>query len=543
MKNILHIINCVFLAAAFALCSCDNDRINDKLDDIEERIASIEEAVSKINDNIITANKLYRKNILITSYKLTSYGYDLTLSSGETLSITFGDQLEGVAPIISIDEYGKWVISIDGGENFTEIEGVEDPGAKDGYTPIVNVDKYGFWIISKDGGSTWERILNEAGDPISAKDGKAMNGSYKFFQKVTFNEDTYCLDIILVGGHTLSIPVYREPSITMEYYYDYAYAYAGKEESFPIKMTNVDEAAWIEIPDGWAARLEENKLCVTAPEGAPAGDYVLKLLAHTKGGAAKVFPFTFRYEPDLIFKDDFNGNDIDHRYWERYKGGTVRSDWDRYTEGDTDHTFVENGYLRMTADVYEDTYRCGAVRQWAQTSFIPPFRIDCSAQFTQMATGVWYAIWACPVEGYNWGEIDIMEKANYGTLTQHSTHSNYTIHTHPSRQDQPNSGYGNCNPGVYNVYSVTLTEEAVTFYINDVEVFRYNNIEHSVNDPGYDRLLDIEKEYYLQNFTHIDCNYRILIDIAINGAYPGKQAIPEELPGIFDIDWISVKKL
>lgn len=526
------------------IASCRKDSLNGRLDGLESRIKELEETISKINDNTLAVNALYRKNILITSFKLNENGYDLSLSSGEVLHITYGDKIDGLAPIVGIDEDGEWAISNDGGKSFTKIPDAALPGSKNGSTPLVRVDKYGFWNISLDGGNNWERILDGNGNPMSAKDGKSMiESSYSFFKNVVYNEKTSALDITMTDGHTLSIPVKKEAVISTRYMDGTVYAFAGKEVLFPVDIEGVDNAVWTNVPDGWKARLDDEYISITAPENGERGEYNLQLLAIGYNGDAKTYNYKFNYDPNILFHDDFDGKEIDERYWKIWKGGDYRSDWDRYAEGDAEHSFLKDGNLRLLGSKYENTYRTGAVCTRENMNYAPPFRIDCRARFTEMAYGVWFAIWTSPVAGYQYGEIDIMEKANYGTKTQHSTHTNYTLRTDPNKQDQKNSGYGDCLPGVYNTYSVELREDGVFYYINNIEVFRYAHIVHSLDDPAYQKLNEIEKPYYLLNYTHMEQTYQFLLDIAIGGAYPGVQVVDEELPGIFDIDWVDIKKL
>lgn len=476
-------------------------------------------------------------------------GYDLTLSSGEVLHVIYGDCLEGVAPVLGVDKDGDWTYSIDGGETFVKISSTEKPGSENGYTPQISVDAYGFWLISIDGGNSWERILNEDGLPVSAVDGKSMvPSSYHFFKSVVYNEDNAVLHIELITGEIFDIPVRKGSSISLEYYYDGTYAYAGQEMSFRAEMEGVDEAVWIEVPDGWSASLAEDALIVRAPENGEAGQYSLKLLVHTRDGDFTPYTFKFNYNPKLVFRDDFVGDEIDFRYWDRYVGGTVRSSWDLYQEGDPAQSFVKDGLLTLLGVKYGDTYRTGAIHTRQKADFMPPFRIDCSARFTEMVNGVWFAIWATPKRGYFWGELDIVEKANFGTMTMHTVHNPYTVRTEKERQDQANSAraYNVMKAGEFNTYSVEVREDAVVMYLNGEEVFRYLNIEHSLDDPAYQKLLEQEKPYYLDNFPFMDDPYNILIDIAIGGEFPGVKVDDESLmekPGQFDIDWISVSRI
>ena len=552
MKNMIEkmALTALWGVTAMLTLSCTTSNLETRIDELDGRLAVLESLVSKVNDNATAVNALYRKNLLISEFSPEvkdgkEVGYALTFSDGTVAHIVYGEETEGNAPIIGVDRDGDWAVSVDGGENFTKVEGTDKPGSEDGCTPRTSIDKYGFWIVSVDGGRTWNRILNDAGEPISAKDGKSMvPASYSFFRKVSFNESTGFLDIEMVSGDTISIPVHKGSSIELDYYYDGAYAYAGHDVEFPAKLSGVDKAVWTSVPDGWRARLEKDKLTVTAPENGASGEYELKLLAYTENGSMTPYTFKFSYDPELIFRDDFTGEDIDYRYWLRHKGGSARSDWDLYQEADPAQSYVKDGLLTLMAEKYGDTYRTGAIKTKGKFSFAPPFRIDCSARFTEMADGVWFAIWTAPDAGYMWGEIDIMEKANFGTRTEHTCHTQYTLNTTSSRQDQANAGKGSwMTAGVFNTFSVELTDDAVVWFVNGVEVFRYANIPHSVEDPAYSNLNDKEKEFYLLNYTFMEQTYNLLLDIALGGSFPGQAVNDSQLPGQFDIDWISVRKL
>jgi len=536
------------LAAVLFLCAdCSKNDLGKRADELEERIVAIENSVSKINEQIYALNILYSKNILISNYKTLDHGYELSLSNGQVLTITFGDQMEGIAPLLAIDEDGDWVVSVNGGKTFDKVEGSTQPGAVDGLSPRMNVDEFGFWEISFDGGLTWGRIVNAKGDPISAKDGKSLiDGSYNFFRHAEFNEETGNLDLIMTNGDFLSIPVRSIPKVELQYMSGTVYAYAGKEIKFPATLTNVAEAVFTEVPDGWRAKLDNDYLYVTAPESGATGDYTIKMLALSEHGDVANFSYTFKYDEKRYFHDDFDGDELDLRFWNRHEPW-YWVDWNRYCANDPNFSYLENGSVNLIADKYVDkgknTYRTGAIETKDKMHFDPPFRVDCRARFTEMAAGVWFAIWVCPVDGYNYGEIDIMEKANYGTQTQHSTHTEYTIHTDVNRRDQKNSGTADCLPGVFNTYSVELTDEAVVWYINDEEVFRYRHIVHSLDDPGYAKLNENEKPYYLNNYTHMEHTYEFILDVALGGAFPGTLVVDEELPGIFEIDWVEIRKM
>lgn len=554
------------LLLVFLFVSCTNDNLEQRIDSLEERITALESVYGEINDNATALNALYKENLLIIQYSErnengTVVGYDLKLSDGSTIHITFGKNVEGVAPMIGVNDLGQWVVSFDGGETFTPIEGAASPWATDGKSPIVSVDKYGFWQISLDSGKTWQRIVDADGDPISAVDGKSLApASYCFFDRVSFNKETGNLDIKLVTGETFSIPLASEASISLEYYDEKegAYVYGNRLNEFPAEISGVSDMAFIDVPDGWNLWMEKDKLVVEAPQDGVTGDYTVKLLASTFSSEAKSFSFKFKYEKDLILFDDFLGNDIDYRWWLRYKSGTVTSEWDTYQKGDPSESVVEDGLLKLYAHLDGDSFKTGAIWTKGKLTYKPPFRIDCRARFTQMGTGIWYAIWASPDAGYLYGEIDICEKLNFGTTTYHTCHTQYTLNTAATNQkketyvNEAGETVVNWHQGIvpdamiagaFNIFSVEVTDEQIVWFVNENPVFVYKHIPHSVEDPLYSQLKPQEQEYYLKNWTFMEQDYNTLLDIAVGGQFVGGIIKREEFPGQFDIDWIKVKQL
>ena len=554
------------LILAAALYSCTGEKLEQRVSQLEERVTALESVWSEINDNATALNALYQENLLITDYKETTEdgtvtGYDLSLSDGTTIHITFGKNIEGVAPLVGVDEAGRWVISTDGGENYSVIEGAASPWSEDGKSPLARVDKYGFWLISLDGGENWTRILNSDGDPLSATDGKSLvPSSYCFFDRVAYNKETGNMDITLVSGASFSIPVEAEASITLTYYDEKegAWVYGNRLNEFPAKLKGIKNVVFLNVPDGWEFTMEKDKLVVEAPEDGTDGEYTVKLIAETTSGEPRAFDFKFKYEKDLILYDDFLGNDIDYRWWLRYERGSVASEWSQYQWGYKEETVVEDGLLKLYAHINGDSYRTGAVWTKGKLTYKPPFRVDCKARFTQMGTGIWYAIWVCPDVSYTQGEIDIMEKLNYGTTTYHTCHTQYTLNT--SSDNQKKETYVNdagetvqnwhqgiatdaMTGGAFNVFSVEITDDWITWYVNDIPVHTYKHIVHSLDDPLYSELKPQEQEYYLQNWTYMEQDYNTLLDIAVGGQFVGGIIENDEFPGQFDIDWIKVKQL
>ncbi len=553
----------IIVASALIIVSCVSPEYSKKLDRLEKRIVYLEDLIAMINDNATAANELYRTNILISDYSKTDHGYDLALSDGQVLHITYGIEMEGVAPILGVNSEGKWIISTDGGKTFTEVAGSSKPGAQNGTSPRVSIDADGFWIISTDGGKTWEMIYNEQGDPISAKDGKMASGSYSFFSSVKYDEEKNVLHVKLVTGETLDLRVAGSFGISLEDFGGVYYAYAGRETVFPCTTYGLSSAVWEEVPSGWRAKLEDSSIIITAPQNGAAGNYRFKLIAISDQGMAKPFYFTFRYIPELIFRDDFGGDSLNEQYWSIYKANpdkTQRSEWDLYQEGDPAQTYVKDGYVTMLAEAIGNTYQTGGVTTKGKFEYEAPYRVDISARYTRMAQGAWFALWSVPVNGYYNGEVDILEKLNYGTETYHTVHNMYTLTTDRYKQDQPNQYFTAISlPGQFNTYSVEVREDAVEFYLNGMVVGTYKNIEHKESDPAYQQLIkeyaeasseDLKAEIkrrmdnYFENFPYMNPLYCLIMDMSVGGSWCGP-ADPGNpgFPGQFDIDWVEINKL
>ena len=545
--------------------SCSMQEQEDRVSSLEKRVSELEAYISGINGNTIAANLLYRQNLLISDFKPSASGYELTLTDGSVIQVTYGSRIPGVAPVIGIDRQGNWIISTDGGINFSTIGNSTGAVAVDGTSPIVGIDADGFWTVSFDGGETSTWITNEAGNPLSARDGKMAGGSwsYFFFSDVSYNETENALDFKLITGEEFSVQVEESFGVDFKDYSGYAWVFSGRDTEFPVSLNGVQSAVWQNVPDGWRCRLDEDRITVTAPSDDEAGDYTVKLMAFSDKGKARSYYYTFRYDPDVVFRDDFNQSAIDTRYWTIYdrtpKGFSNPSVWCYYAWGDEDLTYVKDGVLSMlgvkrdypiyytddpklpaTSSTY---YAQGAVTTRDKIHFTPPFRVDISARFTKMAQGIWYALWMTAVKGSSEGELDIVEKLNYGERTYHTIHSPYTLHIEQRLQDVKQQYYVDLiNPVAFNTYSVELREDVILMYVNGTEVLNYPRVEHSESDAGYASLRDDLKPWYLRNWTFFEDDWVLIMNIAMGGEWPGPVS-DDELPGQIDVDWVQVKSL
>lgn len=362
-------------------------------------------------------------------------------------------------------------------------------------------------------------------------------------------------------------------ALDSKYYTDgSSYVYGGRENRFPATVSGVSGAAFTSLPEGWNARLESDALVVIPATGSEAGVYELQMLAYADGAKADIYTFKFQYDPTLILYDNFDGSDIDDRYWKRFND-YQNTLWCWFQTGDAAQSTVADGKLQLKA-VYEGgTYKTGAVTGKGKLDYETPFRIDCRAAMSRRATGFWCAIWTVPTTGYQNGEIDIMEAGNHYTdasfasTAQYTCHNPYTINTPAKRydlfrpgQDQPNSAKVTLdNPDGYHTYSVEVTDDAVIWYVDDIQVHKYSNIRHTTADGGYKYAAETTTDWegktiypkanYLKNYTFTENNYFAQFDIAVGGSFVGgendKNKVPanEGFEAQFDIDWIKISKI
>ena len=115
------------------------------------------------------------------------------------------------------------------------------------------------------------------------------------------------------------------------------------------------------------------------------------------------------------------------------------------------------------------------------------------------------------------------------------------------------------NPDGYHTYSVEVTDDAVIWYVDDVQVHKYSNIRHTTADSGYKYAAETTTDWegktiypkanYLKNYTFTENNYFALFDIAVGGSFVGGENDKDKVPANegfeaqFDIDWIKISKI
>ena len=281
------------LLHAIAICSCsDVDTLEAKLSSLEAKVAELEEAAGVINSNAQALHSLIGKDVLVVGISETGQGYVLELSDGTTVSIIDGESLPSITPLLSIDAYGQWVVSFDGGKEYYPIEGAANAFQDAGVTPQIMIDSLGFWLISTDGGATWNRITGKDGQHLSATDPGQTAGRISFFSDVKYDAANGVFSLTLKDGRTISVTVLDSFYIKVNGFSDGVLISPGQTRTYNAEMSRISKA-FFQTPEGWHAELSDNELSVTAPMNAETGEYVVKLVYTSSEGYLRMLDLVF----------------------------------------------------------------------------------------------------------------------------------------------------------------------------------------------------------------------------------------------------------
>ena len=177
------------------MAACDTTDLERDINSLKDRVEDYEAQVQKLNDDMNIIRVLLDGNKTITSYSFDGANYTLTLSNGETLTLTQG-VVGANYPSITIGENGNWVIAgTDSGVRAEAKDGEDAP-----YTPQFKIENEN-WCVSLDGGATWENLGVKA-------TGTASGTSP--ISSVTPATDGNSIKITLADGNTYTIPVVKD---------------------------------------------------------------------------------------------------------------------------------------------------------------------------------------------------------------------------------------------------------------------------------------------------------------------------------------------
>lgn len=238
-------------------------------------------------------------------------------------------------------------------------------------------------------------------------------------------------------------------------------------------------------------------------------------------------------EWSLVFADDFDGRSLDGRkwttcYWWADGGctnlGNNEMQWYR-----PENVTVGNGNLRLTA-VHGNVrghrgrtfpFSSGMVttgRYYAERRQPDRFAftygyVEVRARYP-VGRGLWPAIWLLPSTHESKPEMDIMEVLG-------DTPDQLRLHYHYEAGGKERAvGHDVIVPGLWrdwNVYGLEWAPDALIWYLNDVEVWRFQERRTISREPMY-----------------------LLINLAVGGDWPGAPDARTSFPAEFLIDYVRI---
>lgn len=240
----------LFSLFAWTFISCNTDDLERDIDALKDRVTNVEAQVQRLNDEMNMIRVLLDGNKTITDYSINGDTYTLTLSNGETLTLTSG-ATGGNYPSIEIGDNGNWVIGgVDTGWR-AEAEDGEDATTTPQFKIEANAADGGkkYWYVSYDDGASWTVLenglaegTNSNSNPIS---GVTVNGD-NF--EITFGGQKYLIPIVKGLECIINVPESVTDGIWM--------LAGGGESSFTVKV-NLAEGDLVRVnaPSEWKAKL------------------------------------------------------------------------------------------------------------------------------------------------------------------------------------------------------------------------------------------------------------------------------------------------
>lgn len=232
----------------------------------------------------------------------------------------------------------------------------------------------------------------------------------------------------------------------------------------------------------------------------------------------------------LIWAEEFDYTGLPDPTWWSYEQTYVNNELQAYMIEDPDNSYVENGYLRITA--IKERWRA---QEYTSARLITRDKFDFTYGMVEArikvaaGIGTWNAFWMMPStydEKTNpWpdcGEIDIMEYLGYDTNRIHGTAHTYQY-----------NGYWATNPSAavealnldtdWHTYSVKWSADRIVWMVDGWEYFIWEN-----TGVG------------LEQYPFLDPNY-IILNLAIGGDWGGVMGVDDSIfPVSMYVDYVRV---
>lgn len=231
----------------------------------------------------------------------------------------------------------------------------------------------------------------------------------------------------------------------------------------------------------------------------------------------------------LSFFDDFDGKELDCKYWNIVEQEHNYNNEDQYYT--KDNYYIENSNLVIVAKKEvkgSKLYTSCRINTQDKVS-IQYGRIEVKA-IIPLGKGTWPAIWMLGdnVKEVGWprcGEIDIMEHVGYNkgyiNYWLHSGNRNHTVNAQKGGRSYLK------NLDQFHVYALEWGKDYLEIYIDDVRIFKINKkADDTVNEWPFDQ------------------PFHLIINLAIGGIWGGSRGIDEEIfPSKMLIDYVKIYEI
>ena len=229
--------------------ACDTTDLERDINSLKDRVEDYEAQVQKLNDDMNIIRVLLDGNKTITSYSFDGTNYTLTLSNGETLTLTQG-VVGANYPSITIGENGNWIIE---GEDTGEYAVAKD--GENAENPQFKIEG-GTWWVYDSATKEWKDLKvsavgstsSAASSPIASVD-TSTSGVIK---------------ITLTAGGNYEIPIIPDLmcKITSPALADgemWLVGTEGAELEAEVTLASGDDIVRPIVPADWKAEITERK--------------------------------------------------------------------------------------------------------------------------------------------------------------------------------------------------------------------------------------------------------------------------------------------
>lgn len=315
---------------AVGFSSCQTDDLQKDIDALKERVEDFEMQVQRLNDEMNIIRVLLDGNKTISSYTQNGDKYTLTLSNGETIELTQGQDGKNY-PSISIGSNGNWFINGNDTGNKAEAE----DGKETEVTPQFKIIDRTWWVSYNGIEGEYENLGVQATGEASG-----VSPIYNFEAK----ENEFVFKLSETSEDTFSIPVVEGLTCQILGEKDY-YDNIRAEQTFKVKVNlKAGDLVRAVVPTEWKAVVSdysnltgEHDLTITVTPPTTASKCVLSVEV-TRGVNIAADEVTLRTATTSYYDDYMAGFDIQigdliiNKYnFPKFK--LVESDNLEYTEG------------------------------------------------------------------------------------------------------------------------------------------------------------------------------------------------------------------